>query len=434
MRYQWRLGVLVGFIACGGASSNSAWALQPLQDFVRAAQRNNPDNLEARATFQQRAAQSQAATGAYLPSLTVQAWYTYNQYDAVVTLPNGPTLTILPHHGLDASVTLAVPVVNIGAWRQKQAATANEATALASKESAAVNVEMNVTQTYYQVLGAAAVRYAATQNVEVAENNANVVRDRMELGTASELDYQRALADLARARRDAAAAEQELIRSQRVLESLARLTPEPVSPSDYIEDDLREERPLAQWLGTSSSELLTVKPSVLAIEAAERSRSAARAAWIPTLAVQGQQRFTNAGGFTGRSNYLTVMATATGRLDFSLSPNVKAQSAAVEAARAREDKARRAAEDGIFQAWHQVNVGLEKARAARAQVQSATLAQQLAKERYAGGVATQLEVVQAQRDFFTAAVAQAQADFDLMYARALLRLAARRAGQTEASP
>lgn len=51
-----------------------------------------------------------------------------------------------------------------------------------------------------------------------------------------------------------------------------------------------------------------------------------------------------------------------------------------------------------------------------------------------GGVATQLEVVQAQRDFFTAVVAQVQADFDLKYGRALLRLSERRSGQTEATP
>lgn len=425
--------MLVGFVGFAGQPAE-AWALQPLQEFVRAAQRNNPDNKEARATLEQRAAQTEAATAGYLPSLTVQGWYTYNQYDAVVTLPDGPTLTISPHHGLDASLTLAVPIVNIGAWRQKQAASANEALASASQESAQINVETSVTQAYYQVLGAAAVRYAADQSLEVAETNANVVRDRVELGTASDLDYQRALADLARVKRDAATAEQEVIRSQRVLESLSRLTPQPVNRDDYREDDLHEEAPLAQWLGAPSSDLLTVKPAVLAIEAAERGHSAARAAWIPTLAVQGQERFTNAGGFTGRSNYFTIMATATGRLDFALSPNVKAQSAAVEAARAREDKARRAAEDAIFQAWHQVNVGLEKARAARAQVQSALLAQELANVRYAGGVATQLEVVQAQRDYFAAAVAQAQADFDLKYARALLRLAARRSGQTEASP
>lgn len=52
----------------------------------------------------------------------------------------------------------------------------------------------------------------------------------------------------------------------------------------------------------------------------------------------------------------------------------------------------------------------------------------LAGTRDESGVARQLAVVQAQRDAFAAAVAQAQADFEPQYSRARLRLSARRTG------
>jgi len=45
-----------------------------------------------------------------------------------------------------------------------------------------------------------------------------------------------------------------------------------------------------------------------------------------------------------------------------------------------------------------------------------------ATERYANGAGTQLDLVQAQRDAFAAEVGRVQADADLTYARALLRL------------
>ena len=50
------------------------------------------------------------------------------------------------------------------------------------------------------------------------------------------------------------------------------------------------------------------------------------------------------------------------------------------------------------------------------------------------GAATQLDVTQAQRDAFLASASQIQADFDLAYARAALRLAAGVPISTERAP
>ncbi len=194
--------MLVALLAAAVTAAPRANALQPLETFVASARRKNPDNREAAAVVEQRNAQRDAAAGAYLPSFSVQGTYTRNQYEAEFTLPTGQSLVIQPLNGLDAYFTLQVPVINVGAWEQHGAASATARAAVASRASTEVSVEGSVTQIYYQLLGTEAVRFAAKKSLDVAESNVAIVRDRHELGTASELDLQRAIADVARAQQD----------------------------------------------------------------------------------------------------------------------------------------------------------------------------------------------------------------------------------------
>ncbi|WP_394829244.1 TolC family protein [Pendulispora albinea] len=420
---------IAGAMGAGVLSiSGLAHALQPLETFLAGARATNPDNREAAATLRQRRAELDVATGRLLPSLTGQGTWVHNQYEAVFQAPTGESLTIQPKNQLDGYVTLAVPLVDVGAWMKRSAAKVSRDAAAASRDQTELTVERDVTRLYYQVLADEAVLASATKSFDTAEGNRKLVTDRRELGTASELDFQRAETDVAKASQDMATAGQSLVNDRRSLETLSGIDPEP--GAGFPEDDLHEEAALAVWLGSGGEDLVAVRAAVLDTEAATKSRDAAKADWLPTLSAQAQNRFTNATGFAGRSSIYTIQATATWKLDFTLGPGVRAQNAAVDAAKAREDKTRRAAADAIYQAWNQVRAGIAKARAARAQVGAATLAADLARVRYGSGVATQLEVVQAQRDLFSAEVSRVQADSDLQYARALLRLSARRTGSS----
>ena len=69
-----------------------------------------------------------------------------------------------------------------------------------------------------------------------------------------------------------------------------------------------------------------------------------------------------------------------------------------------------------------MHASIEKSRSARAQVDAALTAADLARDRFGGGLATQLDVLQAEQELFRAQVARIQADADLAYARAALRL------------
>ncbi len=413
---------IIGAAGAVLAWSSSAAALQPLDTFVTSAKAKNPDDAEARALVRQRDAEVDVATGRLLPSLTVAGQYTRNQYEAIANF-GGQQLTIQAQDGLDAFVTLAVPVVDIAAWERRAAARAALDAQVAAADGTDLVVERSVTRSYYQLVGSESLLSSAKKSLDLSQSNLDLVKTRRDLGVATELDFQRATADVARAKQDVATSEQAVANARRDIETLSGLTPEPLGA--FPQDDLHDEAPMSFWLTGKTDDLVAVRLATVQTIAQQKTRDAAVSAWFPTISGQFQERFTNAGGFTGRNAYFTITAVLTWRFDFTIAPNVRAQNAAVDAAVAREAKARRAAEDQIHQAYNQVVAGIERARAARAQVAATALALSLANDRYANGTATQLDVTQAQRDAFSAEVSRISADADLAYARVALRLATR---------
>jgi outer membrane protein TolC len=105
---------------------------------------------------------------------------------------------------------------------------------------------------------------------------------------------------------------------------------------------------------------------------------------------------------------------------------MKSEAAAVRLARVRESSARQAALDKIHESWSRVSNGIAKSRAARAEALASTAAALRARERYREGAGTHFELVQAERDAYSAEVSRIQADADLSYARVALRLNAMR--------
>src|SRR5690606_17825483 len=159
-------------------------------------------------------------------------------------------------------------------------------------------------------------------------------------------------------------------------------------------------------------------------EASAAGRRAARAALLPTLSINGQERLTNATGFAGRSSIYTLQAVLSWRLDYGTYASAQAQAAADELQPIRSERARRGVEDTIFDAYKRVEAGIVKSTAARAQAKAALKAAELALDRYRAGALTQLDVTQSHRDLFQAEAARIKADADLSLARVVLRVVA----------
>jgi outer membrane protein len=411
-------------------SGHSAFALQPVTEFLEHAKAWNPQNRAAQATTVQRDAEVAVSTGSLLPNFAATGTYTRNEYEVTTAalIPSSmmptagsiPNIVIQPQDQLDANLLLTVPIINIANWDRRAAAKATLEGARADEASTVLNVEKNVVRDYYTLLGDQAVLLSATSNVEIARHNVKLARDRKESGTGSELDVQRALADQAKAEQSVTAAQLGVTNTQRDLYSLSGLAAEPATA--FPEDDLHEEAELASWTSKASG-VPSVKSAVATRMAAEEGARAANGAWLPSVSASAQEKFTNATAFAGGhvAVYL-LQATATWKLDTTLGAQIRAQDAAAAAARANENRAVQAAEDAVFRDWQQIRADIETARSSRVQLVALKLAASLAEDRYSSGVATQLDVLQARQDAFSADVARIQADSDLAYARLALRL------------
>jgi outer membrane protein TolC len=368
----------------------------------------------------QREAESRSQLSRLLPAFSARGIYTRNQYEAVVTLPGAPPLTITPHDQLDAFFVLDVPVIDLAQLARYDASKLQRKLAEASGDLTERQLHERVIRAYFTLLATSALTRSADNSLLASEKNAAVVKDRIAAGVAPNLDLQRALANVERAKQDVADAALSLALARRSLETISRVTPEPAT--GFLQDDLHQEPPLDAWLRQAKKNLPELRVAATRIEVAEANAKAARNGYLPTLSAQAQERLTNATGFTGKPSIYTLTATLSFRFDLNTVAQNDAADAASDVTRAEAEGTRRSAEDAIFDAWNRTAFNVAKAHAARAELGATNLAAELALDRYGSGAATELDVTQAQRDDFSSDVARIQADLELAQSRAVLRL------------
>jgi outer membrane protein TolC len=188
-------------------------------------------------------------------------------------------------------------------------------------------------------------------------------------------------------------------------------------------DPLQPEAPLAVWQQRASA-APALRVAATRTQALDATRKASDSVWFPTLTASAQERLTNATGFSGEVSTYTLQAILGWRLDHAMIANNSVAEAQLTLTEVQNERLRRAVNDAVFEAYQRVEAGIARCRSARAQQQAAERAAALATERYSVGAATQLDVTVAQREAFLAEAASIQADTDLAYARAALRLAA----------
>lgn len=414
-----KLGLAVGLSLSSIAVD--AGATQPLEFFLSRAHTYSIGTRESAATRRQREAEADAALGRLIPSFSARGVYT-NQHETIGRFPGAPEpIVITPGNQVDAFLQLDVPLVDLANYYRYKASAAVARASAEQQNATTFDVDRAVARAYYLYTGSAAIARSARESVGAAEANYRYVEARKSAGAATDLDLQRALANLERAKQSVADADLAMALAARNLESLSGVTPTPADPPEP--DDLRPEAPLSAWLARAG-QTPQERASRALDEAADYSERASRAALLPTLSGMAQERFTNATGFSGRTASYMLSLTLAWRLDYGTIAASRAQAAAQDVQAVRSEGVRRAVADGIFEAYRRVEAGIAKSRAARAEAAAAARAAELAQDRYGAGMATQLDVTQAQRDAFLADAARIQADADLAYARAALRLAA----------
>jgi outer membrane protein TolC len=406
--------------------ASPAIAAQPLSEFLDAARQSNLDNREALLATVQREGEALVTLGKLLPAASVRGIYTRSQYEAVIafSLPGMPpqNLTIQPLDQVDAYFQLDVPIVDVAGWFRTRAAQASTRAARDNLRASELDVAKQIVRYYYQLTGAEALLRSAQHAQEAAQVNHQLTIERRAGGVATDLDVSRSAAQLERTRGNIADAELSIELARRALRTLTGLTPN----GDSLEttDDLREEAPLVDWEKLAVSGQPAIVAAMEQRKNAQETAQAIKFSLLPTLSMSLQEHLTNATGFLNQYSVYAFTTTLNWRLDVSAVANLRVQAAAVERESVRVERALQSTQDQIHEAWQRVRVGIAKSRAARAEEVAAQQAATLAAVRFREGSSLQLEVIQAQRDAFSSEVTRIQADADLRYARALLRLCA----------
>jgi outer membrane protein TolC len=400
--------------------ASPARALQPLEVFVAAARDRNPDGEKARANLTVQRAEADVALGRQLPGVTVRGEYGRNQYAAAVDLI-GKRYALQPLNEWTGSATLNVPLIDLASFARIAAARTNADSYARRLEATLLDIESRTAQDYYQLLANRALVSVAERYVEVSRENLRITEAKLAAGAATRLEVDRAAADVEQQVHQLASARLQLALSARDLASTTSIEPD-ISPEADPFDDLHPEGDLYLF----EAELPNV-PSVMAAAAAtiaaQQQADSQRFALLPSISGSFTEYGTNAPGFQPSSWYFQAGIGFTWSFDLTSVANIRSGDASAAVAQAQEVRTSLDAGDTIHRFWQTVRAGIAQSRAARAGRDAAVHASEQARAQYLAGTATQLDLLQALRDAFSAEVTRIQDDANLLNARGQLRLA-----------
>jgi outer membrane protein TolC len=424
----------VTLLAATSASAQAAG----LKELLDAAEQQNVDRRISVEQRRRAAAEAVQAWTSLLPALTAQGIWTHNQYFATFDTPlvdtNGMpiidtttgrpkvrTLVIQPAQQYDAIFRIDVPLIDVSRWFRVGSFSAAEAAAVEREDVTRDGVRRAVIGGWYGYAASLAVRESAKRSVRVAEAQAQLQDVRAAAGAATELERLRAAAEVQRNRQTVSDTEVLVATSRRNLLTLTSV--DPGDAATLPPDDMRPEPPY-QELEKNVDQLPQMRAAKHDIAATSRNADAARLALIPTIGGQFTERASTLTGFTGQALSWNGGLTATWRIDGPTLAGFNVQSALEATSQLAAEKTRLASRDQIFSDWQRFNAALQKIEAAKSQLQAAVRAAQVARDRYAAGAATQIDVLQTERDLFSAEVGEIQARTELGSARLSLRISA----------
>lgn len=370
-----------------------------LEDALIQARKENLDLKAAQARLRQADTASRKAWAGYLPTIAVGAAIIRNSNAAVI--PPGPLgpepVVIQPLVQRQFQAELRQAIIAPQLWAAIQAAYKSETVAALNVEQARREILFGVAQAYY---GAAAQAQAVTVQERLVELNGARAKDtkvRFDAGTVTRVALLRAEQDLSRAEQDLIRARNALASAKLVLATLLALDsadfevappPEPQVPVK-TESDVLVQRSLEQRADVAAAR-----------ETTELARINKRGVWLsylPTVGLTGTWRIANAAGFAGRADVWLITLGANWTLwDGGLrEANLTESSARIVEAQANARKAELTAREEVKRSQLDLESALANRLKAEQTVELARESQRLTDVSFKAGVATYLEVADA---------------------------------------
>jgi outer membrane protein TolC len=391
-----------------------------LKELLDAAEKANVDRRISAEQRRKAGAELWQAWTALLPSLSAQGSWTNNQFPAEFALgPGAPTIVITPKNQLDFIGRVELPLIDTTRWLRAGAASAADDAAAFRDELMVDNVQRQVATTYYGFAAALALQASAKRSLGVAEAQNKLQDIRLSAGAATELEVLRARAEVQRNRQTVADSAALVANARRAL--LTQTGVDVGTSATLPADNLTPEGSLEE-MESKTDQLPAVRAADKDALAASRIAVASRLAVVPIVNAHFTERVSNATGFIAQANSYTAGIGLLWRLDSPTFFGMSAQSSQAEIARLAAERQRLASRDQIHMDWQRLTAAIQKVAAAKTQVESAERAAQVARDRYVAGAATQIDVIQSERDLFSAEVNQIQARTELASSHVALQI------------
>ena len=399
-----------------------------LAEAIRLAQQRSPEAIQAEGIERTSRAARVSAVGAIMPSATLSAGRSFqfgggqvrtNQSGEQVTIASAPVNST----GLNMNMTLFD-----GGQRLYNLRTAKSQIAAAEANQVAVkyNVALNVKQQYYAVLAAIESEDAARVPMAQANEQFKTSIAKVRAGVATRSDSLRGVIQVGNA-------QLALINAQSSKEaadaSLTRLVGSevPVTADPTSVQENMAALPDSAELAALAVNGPAVEQARAELEAAEESRKASRATYLPSLSANYSR---SGSGTDTRFGLGNDPFAYSGRLSFSLSyplfNNFQREEQVVRA-KVAEVNAKAALRDTELGAQESLtqNIGALRSASQRVAVQAASVAAaeedvRVQQQRYNIGASTLLDLITSQAALAQAQQALIQARYDYRIARAQL--------------
>ncbi len=392
-----------------------------LPDALAELDRASPGLAQARSRAEEAAAAVDQARAGLVPSLSAEASLVRNSDDA--RAPPPLDLVIQPLHVLRTQATVRVPLVVPNAWYDVEAARGGARAASASAEAARRQARAAFAQAAYGARAIEEVVLASEHAVQSANELARSAERRVAAGTAASLDALRARTEQVRRESDLARARADLGRARLALGVLlGREAPVRVA--------VPEELPAPA--DAAPAEALSRRPEVAAQAAqVDAARAQVRSSWArlaPQLSASGslfaQDQPTPTGDTEGwRLSVDLVWPIFDGGLREGRRREARARLGTASAA---AEAQRLAVLQEVADAVRDEGVARERLRLAEIQRRLAADAAASARRSFEAGVASSLDVIDANDRQYAADVGLADARARLAQARVALDRAAGR--------
>ncbi|MCP3139227.1 TolC family protein [Pyxidicoccus xibeiensis] len=370
-----------------------------LEDALSRARKENLDLKAAQARLQQADTASRKAWAGYLPTITASGAIIRNSDAAIIPpgLLSPVPIEIQPLIQRQAQIELRQAIIAPQLWAAIQGAYKSERVAELNVEQARREILFGVAQAYY---GAAAQAQAVTVQerlVELNQARAKDTRVRFEAGTVTRVALLRAEQDLSRAEQDLIRAKNAAASARLVLATLLAFDEADFQVAPPPEPQVSPKTDTAAMIQRSLEARADVAASRETVELARINKRGVWLSYLPTLGVSGAWRIANSGGFTGQSDTWAITFAAQWTLwDGGLrEANLSEASGRIAESEANARKAELTAREEVKRAQLDLESALANRLKAEQTVELARESQRLTDVSFKAGVATYLEVADA---------------------------------------